>query len=162
MRGLALVFWFLLLSTTAHAGDRVFRLAEIALADTSLEITRAETLPELARLGFQEGRNLVMDEHAGDTSAMEHLVHEVLAGKPDAIFAIGPDAIRAAAAATKTVPIVTFGSDPVAQGFAASFAHPAGNVTGVDILAEELDGKRLDLLHEAVPAAHRVAALMLP
>jgi putative tryptophan/tyrosine transport system substrate-binding protein len=163
IRSFAAVCGFLLLSTAAHAaGDRVFRLAEIALASTSLEITRAETLPELARLGFQEGRNLVMDEHAGDASAMEHLVQEILAGKPDAIFAIGPDAIRAAATATKTVPIVTFGSDPVAQGFAASFAHPGGNVTGVVILAEELDGKRLDLLHEAVPTARRVAALMLP
>ncbi len=162
MRGFAVFCWLLLSSATAHAGDRVFRLAEIALASTSLEITRAETLPELARLGFQEGRNLAMDEHSGDTSAMGHLVQEILAGKPDAIFAIGTDAIRAAATATKTVPIVTFGSDPVAQGFAASFAHPGGNVTGVVILAEELDGKRLDLLHEAVPAARRVAALMLP
>jgi putative tryptophan/tyrosine transport system substrate-binding protein len=65
-----------------------------------------------------------MDEHAGDTSAMEHLVQDILAAKPDAIFAIGLDAIRAAATATKTVPIVTFGNDPVARGFAASFAHP--------------------------------------
>jgi putative ABC transport system substrate-binding protein len=163
MRRVAVVCWFLVVSTAAHAaGERVFRLAEIALASTSLEITRAETLPELARLGFQEGRNLVMDEHAGDASAMEHLVQEILAAKPDAIFAIGPDAIRAAATATKTVPIVTFGNDPVARGFAASFAHPGGNVTGVVILTEELDGKRLDLLLEAVPTARRVAALMLP
>lgn len=163
MRGLAVFCWLLLGSTMAQAaGDRMFRLAEVALASTSLEITRAETLPELARLGFHEGRNLIMDEHAGDAPAMEHLIKEILAAKPDAIFAIGPDAIRAAATATKTVPIVTFGSDPVAQGFAASFAHPGGNVTGVVIFAEELDGKRLDLLHEAVPAVRRVAALMLP
>jgi putative tryptophan/tyrosine transport system substrate-binding protein len=163
VRRLALGFLFFICAAAAHAeGGRVFRLAELALASASLDITRAETLPELARLGFQEGRNLVMDERTGDAAAMGHLVQEILAAQPDAIFAIGPDAIRAAATATKTIPIVTFGSDPVSQGYAASFAHPGGNVTGVVIFAEELDGKRLDLLHEAVPTAARVAALLLP
>src|SRR6266702_3601750 len=89
---------------------------------------------------------------------MEGLARELLLDKPDAIIAIGPDAIRAAAEATRTVPIVTFGNDPVQRGFAASHARPGGNVTGVVILAEELDGKRVDVLHEAVPAARRVAA----
>jgi len=163
MKPLAAAGLFLVFSTAAQAeSGRVYRLAELALASASLDITRAETLPELTRLGFREGENLVMDEHAGDAAQMDHLIHEILAAKPDAIVAIGPDAIRAAATATQTVPIVTFGSDPVAQGFAASFAHPGANVTGVVIFAEELDGKRLDLLHDAVPTAQRVAALLLP
>jgi ABC-type uncharacterized transport system substrate-binding protein len=51
---------------------------------------------------------------------------------------------------------------PSLEDLPPSFAHPGGNVTGVIILAEELDGKRLDLLHNAVPAAQRVAALLLP
>jgi putative ABC transport system substrate-binding protein len=55
-----------------------------------------------------------------------------------------------------------FGDDPVRQGFAASLAHPAGNITGVTILAAELDGKRLQMLHEAVPSARRIAILALP
>ncbi len=142
--------------------QKVYRLAELAVTSASLEITRAEAIPELARLGFKEGSNLVVDERAGDASEMDRLIREILAAKPDAILAIGPEPIRAAAAATKTVPIISFGSNPVAQGFAASFAHPGGNLTGIAILAEDLDGKRLDLLHEAVPKARRVAALMLP
>jgi putative tryptophan/tyrosine transport system substrate-binding protein len=163
MKPLAAAGLFLVFSTAAQADSgRVYRLAELALASASLDITRAETLPELTRLGFREGENLVMDEHAGDAAQMDQLIHDILAAKPDAIIAIGPDAIHAAATATKTVPIVTFGSDPVARGFAASFAHPGGNVTGVVIFAEELDGKRLDLLHDAVPRAQRVAALLLP
>jgi putative tryptophan/tyrosine transport system substrate-binding protein len=144
------------------AGERVFRLAELASAKVSLDITRAETLPELARLGFREGRNLVVEERAGEPAEMERLARDFVLAKPDAIIAIGPDAIRAAAGATKTVPIVTFGNDLVEQGLAASYARPGGNVTGVVILAEDLDGKRLDVLHETVPSARRVAALFLP
>ena len=142
--------------------EKVFRLAELATSRESLEITRAETLPELARLGFREGRNLALDERAGDATAMEGLARELLRANPDVVIAIGADAIRAAAGATKTVPIVTFGTDPVQRGLAISFARPGGNVTGVVILAEKLDGKRLDLLHEAVPAVRRVAALIEP
>jgi putative tryptophan/tyrosine transport system substrate-binding protein len=144
------------------AGERVFRLAELASAKVSLDITRAETLPELARLGFREGRNLVVEERAGEPAEMKRLARDFVLAKPDAIIAIGPDAIRAAAGATKTVPIVTFGNDLVEQGLAASYARPGGNVTGVVILAEDLDGKRLDVLHETVPSARRVAALFLP
>jgi len=144
------------------AGERVYRLAELASAQVSLEITRAETLPELAKLGFREGRNLLVEERAGEPAEMERLAREVVLANPDAIIAIGPDAIRAAAGATKTVPIITFGNDPVQRGLAASYAHPGGNLTGVVILAEDLDGKRLDVLHEAVPSARRVGALFLP
>jgi ABC-type uncharacterized transport system substrate-binding protein len=64
------------------------------------------------------------------------------------MIAAGPDAARAAREATSTVPIVVLGPDPVRYGWAASFAHPGGNVTGVVMLSVELDGKRLDLLHE--------------
>jgi putative ABC transport system substrate-binding protein len=163
MRCVALLLVVLAAPVGAQAaGEKVYRLGELAPSTASLEITRGETLPELARLGFREGHNLVLDERAGDAAAMEGLARELLLAKPDAIIAIGPDAIRAAAEATRTVPIVTFGNDPVQRGFAVSHARPGGNVTGVVILAEELDGKRVDILHEAVPAARRVGALLLP
>jgi putative ABC transport system substrate-binding protein len=64
--------------------------------------------------------------------------------------------------ATGTVPIVIFGPDALGFGFAASLAHPGGNVTGVVILTAELDGKRVERLHEIVPAAKRLAALLVP
>ncbi len=163
MRTLALLLMMLAAPAAAQtASERVFRLAELAPSAASLEITREETLPELAKLGFREGRNLILEERAGEPAEMERLARELLLAKPDAIIAIGPDAMSAAAGATKTVPIVTFGNDPVRRGLAASYARPGGNVTGVVILAEDLDGKRLDVLHEAVPAARRVAALFLP
>jgi putative ABC transport system substrate-binding protein len=58
------------------------------------------------------------------------------------------------------VPIVTFGFDPIELGLAASCAQPGGNVTGVVILASELEAKRLSILLEAVPDRRRVAALV--
>jgi putative ABC transport system substrate-binding protein len=161
MRRIATLLFFVTAPVAAQtATERVYRLGELAPSLESLEITRTETLPELARLGFREGRNVILDERVGDAAAMDRLAREMLLTQPDAIIAIGPDAIGAAARATKTVPIVTFGADPVQPGFAASLARPGGNVTGVVILAEELDGKRLDLLAEAVPGAHRVGALL--
>jgi len=88
------------------------------------------------------------------------LMRELLAARPDAVIAIGPAAIVAAGAATRTVPIVTFGTDPIELGLAQSYARPGGNVTGVVILASELEVKRLSILHEAVPDRRRVAVLI--
>jgi len=125
-----------------------------------LEITRRTTLPELAKLGFRQGENLVIDERTGDPASLPKLAREVVAGHPDAIIAVGGEAIRAVRQATQTIPVVMFGSDPVGLGYAQSLAHPGGNMTGVVILAVELDGKRVDLLHEAVPELRRLAGLL--
>src|SRR5262249_14188763 len=75
----------------------------------------------------------------------------------------GSPAIRAAQQATPTLPIVMVGGyDPVQQGFVASFAHPGGNITGVISQAQDLTGKRLELLKEAVPHVSRIAVLVNP
>lgn len=163
MRPLALIVVLLLAVASAGAqtaDGRVYRLGVLAPSAASMEITRATTLAELARLGFNEGSNLVVDEGVG-VDTLPHLARRMVQAKPDAIFAIGPEAARAAREATATVPVVVFMDDPVAAGYAESRAHPGGNITGVGISAGELDGKRLDLLHEAAPEAHRVAALLL-
>jgi putative tryptophan/tyrosine transport system substrate-binding protein len=55
-----------------------------------------------------------------------------------------------------------FGADPILQGYAASLGRPGGNITGVTILSSQLDGKRLEMLREAVPSAKRIAALLPP
>ncbi len=91
---------------------------------------------------------------------MPELARELVRTSPDAIIAISSTALRAVRQATNSVPIIAFGPDLVAMGLAASLAKPAGNVTGVSIFAPELDGKRLDLLHAAIPA-RRVAAPLL-
>jgi putative tryptophan/tyrosine transport system substrate-binding protein len=143
-------------------GARVFRLGHIALSQQSTAVTRQVTLPELAKLGFVEGRNLAVIERHGDAAALPQLVQEVLREKPDAIIAIGPEAVRAASAATKTVPIIGFGPDVMFLGIAASQSRPGGNVTGIMILSPQLDAKRLELLVQAMPAARRISALLMP
>jgi putative ABC transport system substrate-binding protein len=66
-------------------------------------------------------------------------------------------------AATKTIPIVfVTGSDPVAAGFVPSLARPNGNVTGLTFLDVELAAKRVELLHELLPDARRIAVLVNP
>jgi len=87
------------------------------------------------------------------------LMRELLAGQPDAVVAIGP-ALGPAGAATRIVPVVAFGRDPIEFGLAATYARPGGNVTGVVILTGELEAKRLSILQETVPDRRRVAALV--
>jgi putative tryptophan/tyrosine transport system substrate-binding protein len=118
-------------------------------------------LPALVRECFVEGRNLVLEVRTGTAAEPTALAEELVATKPDAILANGPIAIRAVRASSTAVPIVgaAIGEDPVAAGFAASLARPGENVTGVVMPAPELDAKRLDLFHQVVLTARRVAAL---
>ncbi len=143
----------------AQTSGRIYRLGHISNATDSVAFTRQITLPELARLGFVEGRNLVFDVRVGEPDALPALMRELLASQPDAVVAVGP-AIAAAGAATRSVPVITFGFDPIELGLAANYARPGGNVTGVVILVAELEAKRLSILLEAVPDGRRVAALV--
>jgi ABC-type uncharacterized transport system substrate-binding protein len=144
-----------------QAAEKIYRLGDLEPTAASGAITRAVTIPELAKLGFREGTNLVVDQRVGDRTTMPRLAQELLASHPDALLAFGGEAIRAARDASRTAPIVTFGPDPVRFGWAASIARPGGNVTGVVDAGVELDAKRLELLHEALPAAQRMAAFVL-
>jgi putative ABC transport system substrate-binding protein len=72
---------------------------------------------------------------------------------------VGDLAIRTAQEATKAIPILAVTDDMLGAGLVNSLARPKGNTTGVSILATELDGKRQEILIEAVPGVHRMAAL---
>ena len=127
----------------------------------AVERLRALMLRALARQGSVEGRNLVLEVRTGAAAELPALAEELLATKPDAVLANGSVAIAAVREHSNTVPIVgaAIGVDPVAAGFAVSLARPGGNVTGSLMLAPELDAKGLELLHQAVPTARRIAAL---
>ena len=81
---------------------------------------------------------------------------------PDIIVASGAGAVRAAMLETQEIPIVIAGAaDPVAEGLVTSLAHPDANVTGISVLpGRELEGKRLQLLQQAVPGITRVAVIL--
>jgi putative ABC transport system substrate-binding protein len=146
----------------AQQAGRIYRLGHLTTIDDSLGVTRRVTLPELARRGYVEGRNLVLDACVATGDALIAAARAMVAQAPDAIIVLGPEALQAAAAATHTIPIVMYGPDPVAMGLAESLARPGGNVTGVMILPPALDAKHLELLHETLPAARRIALLLHP
>jgi putative ABC transport system substrate-binding protein len=146
--------------TAVPAAEKIYRLGFLEPTAAAAEITRSVMLPELATLGFREQVNLAVDERVGDAAAFPRLAQELVLSRPDAIVAFGGNAVRAAHNATSTIPIVTFGPDLIQMGLATSLARPNGNVTGVVVLGVELDAKRLELLHETVPTARRMAALV--
>src|SRR6202011_2327931 len=80
----------------------------------------------------------------------------------DVILCAGDPATRAAQQATTTIPIVAATDDMLGSRLVPSLAHQGGNTTGMSILASELNVKRLELLHEFVPRARRIAELADP
>jgi putative tryptophan/tyrosine transport system substrate-binding protein len=145
--------------TCAEAAERIWRIGVLALADNGS--VRTVILPYLAKRGFVEGRNLVVNVRIGAEEQMPELARALVGDKPDVAIAISDWALHAIRAATNTIPIVAapIGIDPVRIGVAESWAHPGGNITGVCLIASELEVKRLSLLHEALPAVHRIAML---
>jgi putative ABC transport system substrate-binding protein len=120
---------------------------------------------ELRELGYVEGRNLIIDFRWGDgrVERLPGLIQELLALKPDLVFSTGGQpTILAVKAATSTVPVVFITGDPVAEGVVPSLSRPGGNLTGFAALAQDLEGKRLELLRELLPAARRVALIWNP
>jgi putative tryptophan/tyrosine transport system substrate-binding protein len=116
---------------------------------------------ELRRFGFIEGQNLtiVWRPYALHIDLIAGFAAELVKAKVDVFYATGDAAIRAAQQATATIPILGITQDMVGQGLVNSLARPGGNTTGVSILATELDGKRQEILIEAVPGLHRMAVL---
>ena len=128
-------------------------------ADEAVEITAFSD--ELGKQGFIEGQNLAIDYRAWapHVDLISVYAEELVKGRPDVIAAGGPVAIRAAQQATKTIPLLAITDDMVGEGVVSSMARPTGNTTGVNILAPELNGKRQEILIEAVPGLRRMATL---
>ena len=106
------------------------------------------------------GRNVTIDasgDHVGQQAA---IAAELVRRQVTVIVAGGLGATRAAKAATQTIPVV-FGMawDPVEVGVVASLNRPSGNLTGVTTFGNELDEKRVEMLHKLVPAADPIAYL---
>jgi ABC-type uncharacterized transport system substrate-binding protein len=117
---------------------------------------------ELRMSGFIEGQNLAIV--AGGFGLRDEqrpaLAAEIVKLAPDVIWNIGSViGTRALQELTKTIPIVTLGDDIVGEQLVRSLSRPGGNITGISILSPELDGKRQEILIEAVPGVRRLAAL---
>jgi putative ABC transport system substrate-binding protein len=121
----------------------------------------------LGDAGFTEGRNVTIIYRWADNQLdrLPALVADLVGRKVAVILVTGDSvvAVPILKAATKAIPIVfTTASDPVARGMVASLNKPGGNVTGVTSIGSELGAKQLELLHEVVPGATKIALLVNP
>jgi len=114
----------------------------------------------LRQLMSTAGREPVIDfiELEGDAARYPAAMQELASRKPDVLVAPGPEiSLKAARAATQTIPIVMIGVDydPVARGYVHSLARPGGNITGVSLNTVEVAAKRVEILKETVPGISR-------
>jgi putative tryptophan/tyrosine transport system substrate-binding protein len=115
-------------------------------------------------LGYVEGQNLVIEYRFGNDrlDRVPELAAELVKSGVEVIVAQGA-AVSEVSKLSLPVPIVyIFSGDPIAAGFADNLAHPRGNMTGVTLMAAELNSKRLEILRDIVPGLRRVAIIANP
>ena len=155
------------IAVCAQQPDKVYR---IALASPSRPVSDLnETHPlygtllkELRRLGYAEGKNLVVLRFSaeGDTARYDPMVRDVVSASPDVVFTANNPLVLRFKELVHSIPVVALMGDPLASGIVNSLARPDGNITGISADAgEEIWGKRLAMLLEAVPTATHVGFL---
>ena len=135
------------------------------LGDSSpYEIRLAAFRQGLGDTGWVEGQNVAIEYRwaEGRYDRLPGMAADLVARKVDVIVATALPSIRAAKNATQTIPIAFITGDPVGDGVVASLARPGGNLTGVSMLAVEIDPKLLELLSDLVPQARVMAQLVNP
>jgi putative ABC transport system substrate-binding protein len=114
----------------------------------------------LADTGYVVGRNVMIESREGGADQLPGLAADLVRRQVTVIGAVGIRPAQAAKAATQTIPVVfVMVGDPVEVGVVASLSRPSGNLTGVTVVGSDLAGKRLELLHNMVPAANLIAYL---
>jgi putative ABC transport system substrate-binding protein len=151
------------LAALAQKAGRTYRLGCLSPHPRDIPFN-VRFFDKLRRAGFIEGQNLTIDYRAfaPHIDLISQHAAELVIAQPDVIYAAGNEALGAVQQATKSIPIVGITGDMVGEGLVKSFARPNGNITGISIFASELDGKRQDILIEAVPGIRRMAALADP
>jgi len=159
------------LAAEAQQAGKVYRVAlvfttapvsEMQGPDPVHPLVRA-FLEQLRALGYVQGQNLVFEPRSaeGRFERFREILEELISRKVDVLVVNGNDMTRVAKRVTSTIPIVmVFVNDPASDGLVNSLARPGGNVTGVTGTAgPEIEGKRVELLKEALPKIRRVALL---
>ena len=156
----------------AARGEQAAKTHRIAIVHPSVSISEMnETgdhpyypalFKELRRLGYVEGKNLIVARYSGEgrEDRYPELCRDVVGTKPDVIVTSASRLVLSFKAATHTIPVVASMADPVPFGIVTSLARPGGNITGVSVEAGlEIWGKRLQVLREAIPTASKVGFL---
>jgi len=145
----------------ANAQSKTPLIGFMGNSTAALEANLVDAFREgLREHGYEEGRNIVIEYRWADGKyeRFPALVAELIAAKVEVIVTAGTPAALAMKKATTTVPLVMVAvGDPVGTGLVPSLARPGANLTGLSSVAPDLEGKRLQLLREVVPALSHVA-----
>jgi putative ABC transport system substrate-binding protein len=156
---LALVILTAPLAANAQSSTKVYRIGYV-FPSPGYEPAGEAFKQRLRELGYTEGQNLVIEARFGHGLVERYpaLFAELVQLQVDCLAVAGVGLVRAAKQATSTIPIVMLNAsdDPVRLGLITSLARPGGNITGIIDIAEQLAGKRLELLKEAFPHITRV------
>ncbi len=150
----------------AQQSAKVPRIGFLGNSTADLEANLVGPFREgLRDLGYVEGRNILIEYRwaEGKYERFPALLAELIALKVEVIVTAGTPASLAVKKATASIPLVMIAvGDPIGTGLIASLARPGGNITGLTSIAADLEGKRLELLREVVPALSHVAVLWNP
>ena len=166
--GLTVPLAFLALSSRGaflFAQERPGKLKRVGFLAASGAGSGVNLTPWLAELGYRDGENIRFEYRfpAGRDDQLAALAADLVKHNVDVLVASGLPAIRAAAQATQTIPVVMIAEgDPVKAGLVVSVARPARNITGISVLVPELTAKRLEILKAMVSGLQRVAVLWNP
>jgi putative ABC transport system substrate-binding protein len=147
----------------AQQPSKIHRIGLLLAPSPSFYSSRVEAFRQgLRELGYVEGKNIAIEYRyaEGKLNRLPDLAAELVHLKVDLIVTASNDGALAAKKATRTIPIVfATAADPVGSGLVPDLARPGGNITGTSNVAQDLYGKRLELLKESFPKATRVAFL---
>jgi putative tryptophan/tyrosine transport system substrate-binding protein len=147
---------------------RVWRIAYLTTSSAADEHSVAVLnafRAQLRDLGYIEGQNLRLDVRRaeGDFARLPALAAELISLGPDLVLGVTGAATAAFQRKTSSIPIVMLtAGDPVESGFVHSLAKPGGNITGLYNQSHDLTAKSLELMHELIPNAKRIAILRSP
>lgn len=137
-----------------------------ALSPTTIDSRQIEQFKAgLVENGLVEGQNITVDYlwAEGSTERMQQLAVELARRDLDVIVTAGPQPLRALlATGTKTPIVFAILTDPVSDGFVQSLSRPGGNVTGLSMAGTDMEGKRVEVLKDAVPSVRKVMILHDP
>ena len=153
------------LAARAQQAGKVYRIGILGTTITSpsMAVNHRAFLVELEKLGFSEGKNLLIEHRlVNDPRGAFVAAAELLRSQPDLVWANGPElALQAVIGASGFIPIVILAVnyDPIERGYVKSLAQPGGNITGIFYRQPELAAKQLELLTQAFPERTKLGVL---
>jgi len=150
------------LAAQSQSAARVPRIGYLSLS--SSDPIRQALFQGLRDLGYIEGQSIRVEYRSaeGRLDRLENLATDLARLKPNVVVVGGTAATKAVKAAMASTPVVAVTGDPVGAGFAATLAHPGGQITGLALLSPDMSTKWIELVSEIVPRASRIALLVEP